>query len=79
MKSGDDSEAESLAKAGLAREVNIRIREIAQSLTEPGDVSDELTFLCECGCFASVRLTLPAFEAAGGAQIEGHSRPSSPS
>jgi sugar (pentulose or hexulose) kinase len=73
VRSGHDSD--SLAKAELARELNKQIREIGQSLTEPADASEELTFFCECGCLAPVRLTLATFDAAGAALAEGHSPP----
>lgn len=77
MRSGDDSG--SPAKADLARELNRQIREIGRSLTEPAEASEELTFFCECGCLAPVRLTIAAFEAAGAALARGHSPPDSPS
>jgi len=73
------SDSESLAKAELARELNGQIREIGASLTEPTEASEELTFFCECGCLAPVRLTLAAFDATGAALMQGHSPPGSPS
>lgn len=73
MRSGHDSD--SRAKAELARELNKRIREIGQSLTEPTDASEELIFFCECGCLAPVRLTIAAFDAAGAALADSHSPP----
>jgi hypothetical protein len=76
MRSGDDSE--SLSRAGLARELNLQIREIGQSLTQPADADEELTFFCECGCLAPVKLTIAAFDAAGGALVQGHEPPASP-
>ena len=77
MSPGDHSEP--LAKAELARELNLQIREIGQSLTEPSDATAELTFFCECGCLAAVSLTLVGFDAADAALVEGHSRPRSSS
>jgi hypothetical protein len=77
VRSGHDSDA--LTKAELARELNKQIRAIGQSLTEPTDVSEELTFFCECGCLAPVRLTLAAFDATDAALAEGHSPPGPPS
>jgi hypothetical protein len=74
---GDDSEP--LARAELAHELNLQIREIGRSLTEPNDATAELTFFCECGCLAAVSLTLVSFDAAGAALVEGHSLPRSSS
>ena len=62
-------------KAQLARELNAEIRQIGASLTEPDEAEEELTFYCECGCMAPVRLTLNEFDKRGGALLEGHSRP----
>jgi hypothetical protein len=63
VRSGDDSP--SPAKAALARELNLQIREIGQSLTLPRDAGAELTFYCECSCLAPVPLTIADFDAAG--------------
>jgi hypothetical protein len=71
VRPGHDSD--SLAKAELARELNKQIRAIGQALTEPANASEELTFFCECGCLAPVRLTIASFDAAGAALAEGHS------
>lgn len=56
----------------LVAEVNLQIREIGRSLGMTADSSEVLTFFCECGCFAVVSLTPGAFDAAGGAWLEGH-------
>lgn len=66
-------DAEPRAKAQLARELNLQIREIAATLTDPSEETEELTFYCECGCMQERRLTLAAFDKVGGiAVIEGH-------
>lgn len=66
-----------LTKSELARELNAQIRDIAAELAQPEDFSEEFTFFCECSCLRPIKLTLSAFDAAGGAVIEGHSRPAS--
>ena len=74
---GDGGESSrSPSRIDLAGEVNLQIREIGRSLGVTGDSSETLTFFCECGCFAVVSLTPGAFDAAGGAWLDGH-RPGS--
>ncbi len=60
------------SRIDLAAEVNLQIREIGRSLGVTTDSSEVLTFFCECGCFAVVGLTPGAFDAAGGAWLDGH-------
>jgi hypothetical protein len=64
------------SRIDLAGDVNLQIREIGRSLGITVDASEVLTFFCECGCFAAVSLTPGAFDAAGGAWLDGH-RPGS--
>jgi hypothetical protein len=59
------------AAASAARDVNTRIREIAESLAAKGDEDHEYTFFCECGCLKPVTLTLALFIAKG-ALRDGH-------
>lgn len=60
------------SRIDLAAEVNLQIREIGRSLGMAADSSELLTFFCECGCFGVVGLTPGAFDAAGGAWLQGH-------
>jgi hypothetical protein len=64
------------SRIDLAGEVNRQIREIGRSLGVTVDSGEVLTFFCECGCFAAASLTPGAFDAAGGAWLDGH-RPGS--
>ncbi len=60
--------------AELGRDVNVAIRDAVASLS--GNRSDSLfVFTCECGCFELVRMTVAAFDAAGGAWLDGHGAP----
>ena len=70
-----EADSQRLAKADIARQLNVQIRVIAASLTEAADASEEVTFYCECGCLRPLVQTLATFDAAGGALHEGHSRP----
>lgn len=72
VESGGGPDSESVAKADLARELNRQTAQLGRRLTESGEVN-ELAFYCECGCLGTLLLTLEAFEAAGGALIDGHS------
>jgi hypothetical protein len=69
-ESGDDA-----ARAEMARQLNTSIYEAALSLSDGEDEDFELTFFCECGCMAEVRLSLSDYEAGGGPYVEGHSPP----
>lgn len=69
-----EADARSLA-ADLAQELNEEIFSVGRSLPGITEASEELTFYCECGCFRKVQLSLVAFDALGGALLDGHSRP----
>jgi hypothetical protein len=60
-----------LERSELVRELNQRIREIAG---ENGDDSYPYTFVCECGCWGDVRLTLPEFDRSPRVLRDGHGR-----
>ena len=49
-----------LRRSLLVHELNERIRQIAG---ETGDDVYPYTFVCECGCWREVRLTLPEYDA----------------
>jgi hypothetical protein len=74
VEPADEADSQSVAKADLARELNCQIAKIGRQLTESGE-TNELAFYCECGCLKPLLLTLEAFDEAGGAVIDGHSRP----
>jgi hypothetical protein len=57
-------------RSELARELNERIREIA---AENGDDVYPYTFVCECGCWSEIRLTLPEYDAIDRVVRAGHS------
>lgn len=79
MKEADGAVTASLAKAQLAREVNAQVREIAETLTEPNDRSDDFEFYCECGCFERLTLTLGEYDARGVVLLPGHRPAEAPS
>jgi len=57
-------------RSELAHELNERIRQIA------GTTGDDLypyTFVCECGCWGEVRLTLPEYDRVAHVLRAGHS------
>lgn len=58
--------------ASVAREVNLAIRDMAESLDAAARDVRPVSFLCECGCFASVELTVFGYDMAGGAWLDGH-------
>lgn len=63
---------ESPSRVDLAGEVNRQIQEIGRSLGVTAESTEVLTFFCECGCLGSVSLRPGAFDAAGGAWLDGH-------
>jgi len=65
------------AAGEVAREVNARIQEIAESLAARGEDGHRYTFFCECGCMRPVTLSLAAF-AENGAFLDGHPREAEP-
>jgi hypothetical protein len=53
------------AKEALFREVNERIVEVAEQLLEPGDESQPIEFVCECGnasCGEQIELSVEEYE-----------------
>jgi hypothetical protein len=64
-----------LAGRAVARQVNVRIREIADLFLAVEGTDVEIDFICECGCLTTTTpLTLAAHTALDGAPIiaEGH-------
>jgi hypothetical protein len=59
-------------RAGIARQVNAHILEMAESLDSVLKDERPIGFLCECGCLGFVESTPADFRASGGAWIEGH-------
>lgn len=55
--------------AGMVRTVNVELRRLADSLTDPNHL---FGFGCECGCGQKVFLTGKEYDARGGAWTEGH-------
>jgi hypothetical protein len=55
-------------RAGLARETNAHIRQLAKALRDERPIG----FFCECGCMAIVLATLLEYDSHGGAWLEGH-------
>ena len=63
-----------VAERALLRELNTGIRELGGR----GIADDHrFHFLCECGCWGELELTLQEFDCAGGAMIDGHDAPPS--
>jgi hypothetical protein len=52
--------------------VNAVIREMAERLDAVAQDERPVGFLCECGCLAIVLATVPEYDAASGAWLEGH-------
>ena len=67
-----DSPEVSLHAVDTARRANAHIAEMAESLDSIVRNPRPIRFLCECGCFGIVELTLTNYRASGGARIEGH-------
>ena len=64
----------------IAREVNAHILALEARLTDERFLARDprihlIGFLCECGCMGIVAVTRHAYEANGGAWLEGHSAP----
>jgi len=59
-------------RAGIARQVNAHILEMAEGLDSILKDERPIGFLCQCGCLAFVESTPADFRAQEGAWIEGH-------
>gem|GEM_PF-4819309 len=57
--------------AAVARDVNARILDIAR--TFGGGPSARFDFVCECGCFELVNMSVAQYRAIGEAKLPGHS------
>ena len=65
----------------LARQVNAKIRELAEKFATFGLEDEPLNLLCECGCFSIVKsATLQEYDALDGRPllVEGHALPPAP-
>jgi hypothetical protein len=71
MTGGD--EHGDVTKADVARRLNSSIYDVGKSLATPTDDHFELTFFCECGCMAEVKLSFRGYEAVAGVYLGGHS------
>ena len=61
--------------ASVSREVNERIREVVKALSPTPD-GWRYHFLCVCGCFEQVEMTIGEFDASSGlVLIAGHLQP----
>jgi hypothetical protein len=50
----------------LARQVNDRVREVAEMFGYLAGDDFELAFVCECGCLEAIQQTPSAYDALGG-------------
>jgi hypothetical protein len=63
-----------VARAELARQLNGAIYEVGRSFSDGDEEDFSVTFYCECGCMAEIKLLLREYDVGAGASIEGHSR-----
>jgi hypothetical protein len=50
----------------IAHQVNAEIRKLAGRFEALGGAHDDVIWLCVCGCFERITLTIAAYDAAGG-------------
>jgi hypothetical protein len=66
----EESDSASSTRADIARDLNRAIWAIADGLPADSD-AERLTFYCECGCLAEVKLSLTEY-GRNGARADGH-------
>jgi hypothetical protein len=69
-----DTDADDVARADLARQLNASIYKAAQTCAGDEDNELEFTFYCACGCMAEVKRSLRDYVTRG-VIVAGHARP----